>query len=109
MVTTALLHDATDSSLPWDAVPLIVRLLRAADALIGGRRGWRVARPSARRSVDRGRSSSPAIDRVQHYRELIKLTEAILAYADQAATLLWQAPGPMTSPRGRPSSTTINR
>jgi hypothetical protein len=30
--------------------------------------------------------------RVQHYRELIKLTRATLAYVDQAATQVWQAP-----------------
>ena len=34
--------------------------------------------------------------RVQHYRELIKLAQASLAYADQAAALLWRAPDPMT-------------
>src|SRR5208282_1437188 len=32
--------------------------------------------------------------RVQLYRELIKLTRATLAYADQAATQFWQASDP---------------
>jgi len=35
-------------------------------------------------------------NRVPHYRELIKLTQATLAYADQAAMQLWRAPDPMT-------------
>src|SRR5271165_3718046 len=34
-------------------------------------------------------------NRVQHYRELIKLTRATLAYADQAAAQLSQAPAPI--------------
>ncbi len=40
----------------------------------------------------------PAIDPpVQLYRELIKLTRATLAYADQAATQLWQSADPIAA------------
>jgi hypothetical protein len=33
--------------------------------------------------------------RVQHYRQLIKLTQGTLAYADHAAAQVWQAPDAM--------------
>ena len=37
-VTAALLHEPTDSSLLWDSVRVMVRLLKQADALSGGTR-----------------------------------------------------------------------
>src|SRR5262249_35625076 len=40
-VTAALMHDPSDSSLLWDAVRVLVRLLREADTLIGGSLVWR--------------------------------------------------------------------
>src|SRR4249920_749695 len=40
-VTAALLHEPSDSSLLWDAVRVMGRLLSAADGLIGGRLVWR--------------------------------------------------------------------
>ena len=45
-VTAALMHEPSDSSLLWDAVRVMVRLLRQADALAGRRR--RMARSSPR-------------------------------------------------------------
>ena len=96
-VTAALMHEPSDSSLLWDAVRVTVRLLRAADALIGGRLLWRNHRRAGKK---RARAIEYARDRptrVQHYRELIKLTRATLAYADQAATQLWQASDPMAA------------
>lgn len=39
--TAALLHEPSDSRLLWDAVRVMVRLVKAADALIGGRLVWR--------------------------------------------------------------------
>ena len=35
-VTAALMHEPSDSSLLWDGVRVMVRLLQAADALVGG-------------------------------------------------------------------------
>src|SRR5271170_2210421 len=96
-VTAALMHEPSDSSLLWDAVRVTVRLLRAADALIGGRLLWRNHRRAGKK---RARAIEYARDRptrVQHYRELIKLTRATLAYADQAATQLWQASDPIAA------------
>ena len=57
-VTAALMHEPSDSSLLWDAVRVMARLLKAADALIGGL-VWR----GARRRSGRAQSSMPAIDR----------------------------------------------
>jgi IS5 family transposase len=97
-VTAALMHEPSDSSLLWDAVRVMVRLLRSADALIGDRLVWRDHRRGAKK---RARAIEYARDRgkrAPHYRELIKLTRATLAYADQAAAQLSQAPDPATAP-----------
>jgi transposase, IS5 family len=74
-VTAALMHEPSDSSLPWDAVRVMVRLLKGADALIGGivwRNHQRAAKKRAR-SIEYARNRPT---RVQLYRELIKLTRA---------------------------------
>jgi len=95
-VTSALLHEPSDSSLLWDAVRVMVRLLKRADALAGGiglewRDHCRAAKKRARNiQFTRGRPN-----RVQHYRELIKLTRATLAFADQVATGLSHVPDPI--------------
>jgi IS5 family transposase len=97
-VTAALMHEPSDSSLLWDAVRVMVRLLRSADTLIGDRLVWRDHRRAAKK---RARAIEYARDRPKrapHYRELIKLTRATLAYADQAAAQLSQAPDPATAP-----------
>lgn len=101
-VTAALMHEPSDSSLLWDAVRVMVRLLQEADTFRGGsERGWRDhcrAAKKRRRAIQftRGRPQ-----RVQLYRELIKLTHATLgslrgaaaelAPASSPAVALWQA------------------
>ena len=76
-VTAALLHEPTDSSLLWDRVRVMVRLLKQADALIGGLGGATIGAP---RRNGRARSNLPAsADPAQLYRELIKMTRATLA------------------------------
>jgi transposase, IS5 family len=75
----------------------MARLLREADALIGARLVWRGHRRAAKkraRAIEYARSRA---NRVQHYGELIRLTRATLAYADQAAMQLWQAPDPIAA------------
>ena len=61
-VTAALMHEPSDSSLLWDGVRVMVRLLKAADALIGGAGvPWRDHRRAAKK---RARAiESPAADR----------------------------------------------
>ena len=94
-VTAALMHEPSDSSLLWDAVRVMVRLLQEADAFLGDTgRGWRNHCRAAKkrwRAIEftRGRPQ-----RVQLYRELIKLTRATLAYLRGAAAELAPARSP---------------
>jgi hypothetical protein len=83
------------SSLLWDAVRVLVGLLREADTLIGGSLVWRDHRRAAKKRARSIKFTRGRPNRVEHYRELIKLTRATLAYADQATTQLWQVPDPL--------------
>jgi IS5 family transposase len=80
-VTSALMHEPSDSSLLWDAVRVMVRLLKWADILIGGAGApWhdhcRAAKKRARKiQFTRGRPN-----RVQFYRELIAIACTTLDY-----------------------------
>jgi transposase, IS5 family len=94
-VTEALMHEPSDSSLLWDAVRVMVRLLKEADALIGGGLVWRDHHRAAKKRAHAIRFTRGRPKRVQHYRELIKITRATLAYLDQAAKLLWHVPDPI--------------
>src|SRR3954469_7562847 len=101
-VTRALMHEPSDSSLLWDAVRVMIRLLKQAQAWMGGiGRGWRDHCRAAKkrwRAIEftRGRPK-----RVPLYRELIKITRKTLAYLRGAAArlagtsspavVLWQA------------------
>jgi IS5 family transposase len=88
-VTAALMHEPSDSSLLWDAVRVMVRLLKRANALVGGSGSpWhdhcRAAKKRARNiQFTRGRPN-----RVQLYRELIAIARATLAYLEQASERL---------------------
>jgi len=97
-VTAALLHEPSDSSLLWDAVRVMVRLLRVADTLIGHRLVWRDHRRAAKKRARAIAYARVRSNRVPHYRELIKLTRATLAYVDQAAAQVSQALDPATAP-----------
>jgi hypothetical protein len=49
-VTAALMHEPSDSSLLWDAVRVMVRLLKEADSLLGGAAiAWRDRRRAAKK------------------------------------------------------------
>ena len=96
-VAAALMHEPSDSSLLWDGVRVMARLLKAADAVIGGPRRWRDHRRAAKKRARAIKYARDRSTRVQHYRELIKLTQATLAYADQAVTQLQQASDPVTA------------
>ena len=101
-VTAALVHEPSDSSLLWDAVRVMVRLLREANWLVG-RAGlwWRDHRRAAKKRARVIQFTRGRPKRVQLYRELIKTTRATLAYLHQAAAqlattadrvvVLWQA------------------
>jgi IS5 family transposase len=97
-VTAAPIHEPSDSSLLWDAVRVMVRLLKAAEAWLGGDRPlWRDHRRAAKkrwRAIEftRGRPK-----RVPLYRELIKITRATFAYLRQAAAQLGRAADPLVA------------
>jgi IS5 family transposase len=96
-VTAALMHQPSDSSLLWDAVRVMARLLEEADTLAGGfvRVAWHDHRRAAKKRARAIKFTRGRPNRVQHYRELIKITRLTLAYLEQAATQLWQVPDPM--------------
>ena len=88
-VTAAPVHEPSDSSLLWDAVRVMVRLLREANAL-AGRAGfcWRDHRRLAKKRARAIQFIRGRPKRVQLYRELIKTTRVTLAYLHQAAAQL---------------------
>jgi IS5 family transposase len=96
-VTAALMHEPSDSSLLWDAVRVMARLLRVADTLAGGllRIAWHDHQRAAKKRARAIKFTRGRPNRLQHYRALIKITQATLAYLDQAAPQLWQVPAPM--------------
>ncbi len=97
-VTAAPIHEPSDSSLLWDAVRVMVRLLKAAQVWLGGDGPlWRDHRRAAKkrwRAIEftRGRPK-----RVPLYRELIGITRATLAYLRQAAAQLSRAADPLVA------------
>jgi IS5 family transposase len=94
-VTSALMHAPSDSSLLWDAVRVMVRLLRQADTLAGGTGpGWRDHRRAAKRRARKIQFTRGRPNRVQLYRELIAITRATLAHLEQASAYLAAAPDP---------------
>jgi IS5 family transposase len=95
-VTAALMHDPSDSSLLWDAVRVMARLLNGAATLVGGSLVWHDHRRAAKKRARAIKFTRGRPNRLQHYRELIKIARASLAYLEQAAPQLWQVPDPMT-------------
>lgn len=92
-VTSALMHEPSDSSLLWDCVRVMVRLLQQA-ASLGSSIPWhdhcRAAKKRSRAiQFTRGRPK-----RVQHYRALLRITHSTLSYLEQAAAQLPVATGP---------------
>src|SRR5271157_4720916 len=93
------MHEPSDSSLLWDGVRVMVRLLQAADALIGGARVlWRDHRRAAKKRVRAIEFTRGRPNRVPHYRELVKLTRATLAYLDLTSTKLAAVADPRVEP-----------
>ena len=109
-VTAALIHEPSDSSLLWDAVRVMVRLLREADGLVGRARLWwrdhrRAAKKRARDDPVHPRSTQAgsAVSRADqnHARHLgLSRTRRRRSWPPTR-----QPTGPSRS--GRPRSTTI--
>ena len=72
-VTAALMHDPSDSSLLWDAVRVMTKLLQEADTLTGGTLVWRNHQRGAKKRARAIKFTRGRPNRLQHYRELIKM------------------------------------
>jgi transposase, IS5 family len=95
-VTAALMHEPSDSSLLWDAVRVMVRLLKQADALLGGASlAWRDHCRAAKKRARKVQFTRGRPNRVQLYRELIAIARATLAYLQQAAARLAATTNPL--------------
>jgi IS5 family transposase len=93
-VTAALVHEPSDSSLLWDAVRVMARLLKQANALPGGSAlAWRDHQRAAKKRARDIQYTRGRPKRVQLYRELLKITQATLAYLHQAASQLARPAG----------------
>ena len=101
-VTAALMYEPSDSSLLWDAVRVMVRLLKEADSLLGGTAiTWRDRRRAAKKRARAIQFIRGQPKRVQLYRELTGIAraaladlcqaEARLAKQEQPQIVLWQA------------------
>jgi IS5 family transposase len=94
-VIAALVHEPSDSSLLWDAVRVMVDLLRAAAALVGeAGRWWRDHRRAAKKRARAIQFTRGRPRRVQLYRELINLTRATLSNLQGATMRLASATDP---------------
>jgi transposase, IS5 family len=92
-VTEALMHAPTDSSLLWDAVRVMVRLLTQADALQGvAPVVWRNHRRQAKKRALAIQYCRGKEQKAKLYRDLIAATRATLASLQHAARRLSVCP-----------------
>jgi IS5 family transposase len=83
-VSEALMHAPSDSSLLWDAVRVMVRLLKAASALPGGARiAWRNHQRLAKKRAHAIQHSRGKDRKAKLYRDLIAAAEATMASVRQ--------------------------
>jgi IS5 family transposase len=105
-VTAALMHEPSDSGLLWDAVRVMVRLLREAQAWLGGSaHAWRDHQRAAKKRARDIQYTRGRPKRVQLYRELLKITRATLAWSGRRRS--WPSCSFRPSSSGRPRSATI--
>ena len=84
-VTEALMHEPTDNSLLWDSVRVMVRLLKQADKLPGGKAiSWRNFRRLAKKRAVAIQHCRGERERAELYRELIEATQATVASLQKA-------------------------
>ena len=94
-VAETAIHAPTDSSLLWDAVRVMVRLLRQADVVLPAlpwRDHTRLAKKRAR-AIEYSRGNN----RQRLYRELLAKTRATLAYLHDAMARLADDPAPVAA------------
>jgi IS5 family transposase len=87
--SAALMHEPSDSSLLWDAVRVMVRLLQQADELCAGAAPvWRNHRRLAKKRAQAIKYSRSAVERVKLYRELIAVTRTTLSHLQVVAAVM---------------------
>jgi transposase, IS5 family len=87
--TAALMHQPSDSSLLWDAVRVMVRLLKQAQAWMrDSARAWHDHRRAAKKRWQAIEYTRGRPQRVPLYRALIKIVRTTLAYLRVVATQL---------------------
>src|SRR3954451_950432 len=87
--TAALMHQPSDSSLLWDGVRVMVRLLKQAQTWLGeGARAWHDHRRAAKKRWQAIEYTRGPPKRVPLYRELVKIARTTLAYLREAAARL---------------------
>ncbi len=88
-VCKALMHEPSDSSLLWDSVRVMVRLLEQASALPGGEAvPWRNHRRLAKKRALAIQHARGKASKTKLYRELIAATEATVTSLRRAARQL---------------------
>ena len=91
-VTLSPIHPPTDNSLLWDAMRLMVRLLRCAQTVPGApKMHWRNRSRQAKKH-NRAIEYSRGNQRLHHYKILIKACHASLQDLDTAQTMLADLP-----------------
>ncbi len=94
-VTDALIHEPSDSSLLWDAVRVMARMMKTAGSLAGGDGiAWRDRSRAAKTRAYAIQFTRGRPRRVQQYRELIEITRSMLACVDVAASRLERVASP---------------
>jgi transposase, IS5 family len=94
-VTGALMHEPSDSSLLWDAVRVMVRLLKQAQRWMGDlARAWRDHRRAAKKRWQAIEFTRGRPKRVPLYRALIRIVRTTLAYLRAVATRLTASMNP---------------
>jgi IS5 family transposase len=88
-VTAALVHEPSDSSLLWDAVRVMVRLLQQAQAISAGVQGtWHDHRRLAKKRARAIEFTRGGPRRIRLYRDLTAATRTTLIYLAQATARL---------------------
>jgi transposase, IS5 family len=94
-VTKALMHEPSDSSLLWDAVRVMTRLLEQTRGLTGTAAiSWRDYRRLAKKRAHAIEHSRGKEQKARLYRELIAATRATKAALERALVLLAVCAGP---------------
>ena len=92
-VTAALMHAPTDSSLLWDGVRVMVRILKKADELLGGTLPrWRNYRRLAKKRAVAIQYSRSQRKKTELYRDLVAATRATMASLHRAVQHLTAHP-----------------